>query len=266
MVLGPTTSSTMATHNGGAAHHSHHQEPGRLGASARASGLTSIAQIDIGEWWVAEHRAAALARLDDLDERTRAFPHPRWQGFVSLLSSATAFVAAMAWGRFLTSELDTDGVVDGRYNSDQPLPLDWTLVPRVFYLFGVMWLVFFIMHRMHRYRDRIERNNEIWLEREQHWCSHSAAEQNPVNSRENAEDEIALFQAEKRARQLHAQFLNQTVANFTNSWTYTSMFLWTVFLHSFTVTLDYEEDLRMFSRPIIMPRRVLSIPLDQAAY
>ena len=236
----------MTAHGGAHSHHSQFQHAGgRIGP--RAGGLASTAQIDIGEWWVAEHRAAALAQLDDLDDRTRNVPNPRWQNFVSLLASATAFVAAMAWGRFVTAELDTDGVVDGKYNSDQPLPVDWTLVPTVLYLFGVMWLVFFLMHRMHRYRDRIERSNDIWLERQRHWCSH--ATDNFANGSDDAEDEVALFQAEKQARQLYAHFLNQAVLNFTNSWTYTSMFMWSVLLHSFTVTLDCEGDLRTFHSP-----------------
>ena len=210
-----------------------------------ASGLTSAAQIDIGEWWVEEHRAAALALLDGLEEHTGAVPNPNWQSFVSLLSSASAFVAAMAWGRFLTAELDTDGVVDGKYNSDQPLPVDWTLVPTVLYLFGLMWLVFFLMHRMHRYRDNVVLSNDVWLERQEHWCSHAKTAVN----HDDAGDELALFQAEKQARQLHAHFLNQAVVNFTNSWTYTSMFMWTILLHSFTVTLDYEGDLRALLSP-----------------
>lgn len=252
MVLGHTTSSgsTSGTSHGGGGAHSHHSHlhgaGGRVGPST--SGVTSATQIDIGEWWVAKHRAAALAQLDDLEERTNAVSNPRWRSFVSLLSSASAFAAAMAWGRFLTAELDTDGVVDGKYNSDQPLPVDWALVPTVLYLFGLMWLVFFLMHRMHRYRDRVELSNYIWLERQRDWCKH--AEENSTNSSDDAEDEDALFQAEKQARQLHAHFLNQAVINFTNSWTYTSMFMWTILLHSFTVTLDYEGDLRKFLSPI----------------
>lgn len=240
MVLSGASTSSSASDGGGAAHqHLHQQEPGKLGASA--SGLTNISQIDIGQWWIPEQRAAVMDQLDDLDERVRAVDKPRWRQFVALLSSATAFIAAMAWGRHLTQELDTDGIVDGKYNSDQPLPVDWALVPTALYLFGVMWLVFFVMHRMHRYRDGVDRDNKIWLEREGHWHSH--AKKNAAYSKD-AEDELASFQTEKRARQLHAQFLNQAVTNFTNSWTYTSMFMWTMLLHSFTVTLDYEGDLR----------------------
>eukprot|EP01043_Picozoa_sp_COSAG02_P018363 COSAG02_NODE_857_length_16462_cov_4.801381_1_plen_311_part_00 len=258
MVLAHTSSGNAGSID---AHNSHHSQlqgaGGRIGPSA--GGLTSTTQIDIGEWWAVEHRAAALTQLNDLDCRTRNVPNPRWQSFVSLLSSASAFVAAMAWGRFLTAELDTDGVVDGKYNSDQPLPLDWSLVPTMLYLFGVMWLVFFLMHRIHRYRDRVELSNDIWLERQQHWCSH--ATDNLTNGSDEAEDEVALFEAEKQARQLHAHFLNRAVLNFTNSWTYTSMFMWTVLLHSFTVTLDYEGDLRTFTALFLVRSDTVCLPL-----
>jgi hypothetical protein len=232
---GDSSGSGAAAHaDSGAAHH---QQPGPGGRppGPAAGTLTAAAQIDVEDWHAAEHRVAALAVLDGLESEETA----RAGGFVGLLSSATAFVAAMAWGRFLTAELDTDGVVDGKYNQDEPLPLDWSLVPTILYLFGVMWLVFFFMHRMHRYRDRIESTNEIWIERQQHWRQHHADE--ATTARGHTEDEA---NAERRARQLHAQFINKTVVNFTNGWTYTSMFMWTVLLHSFTVTLNLEGDLR----------------------
>ena len=96
------------------------------------------------------------------------------------------------------------------------------------------------LERLRRAAQRLEENNK---------------ESGGSNSKHrlgsiDAEDEDALFQAEKQARQLHAHFLNQAVINFTNSWTYTSMFMWTILLHSFTVTLDYEGDLRKFLSPI----------------
>ena len=210
-------------------------------------------QLDMGRWRP-EERAVALGLLDELEERTRGVTDPRWRGLVDLLASATAFVAAMGWGLWVTAELDTDGVVDGKFNSDQPLPIDWALVPTVLYLFGVMWLVFFVMYCMHRYRDRTERSNKVWLARAEHW-RHAHGDSGAASE----------FQAERRARQLHEQFLNQAAVNFTNGWTYSSMFMWTVLLHSFTVTLDLEGDLPSMVEMLVL-LHVLCICLALLVY
>ena len=244
-----------AAHNDGTPRAAH--------GAANNNGLTAIAQLDVGAWHSRWDRVRAAQALEALD-RTRT-PAADWQGLAGLLSSAAAFVAAMSWGRFITAELDTDGVADGKYNHDQPVPLDWSLVPTVIYLFAVMWTVFFLMHRMHRHRDHVAHGNEIWLEREAQWgrtesapaptSSDDDASAPPTtedNDDEEEEDEEehemdearVQFETERRARRLHAQFLNQAVVNFTNGWTYSSMFMWSVLLHSFTVSLDREGGAR----------------------
>ena len=198
-------------------------------ATGTSSGWGSVTRIEMGAWATYDLRRAHGV----LDELHRVSVADQRQALLTmLLCSAAAFVAAMGWGRFVTVQLDADGVIDGNYNADNPLQIDWSLVPTLIYTFAVIWFVFFVMYRLQRYGDRGEWEYQRWL---------AAMEQQ--RSDQPAVAGADELEAERFARYMHAQYLSQFVTNFSNGWTYSSMFMWTVLIHSFEVGENLSPDL-----------------------
>ena len=228
---------------------------------ARMMRTPSTRLVDMGTWELSDI-AKAEKTLETEELMSPALrDKATWQ---MLLSSAVAFTAAMGWGRAVTVMLDSDDVIDGNYNADQPIEIDWRVIPTIFYTFVVMFVVFLVMHRLHRYRDRKERRYQRWAARmdRQEQALQKAAAQGGEEADGAAQQQHQL-EAERVVRWMEMQFLSQVVTNFTGGWTYSSMFMWTVLLHSF---LDHERADLSATCWLLLVLHVVCTSLAVAAY
>ena len=228
---------------------------------ARMMRTPSTRLVDMGTWELSDI-AKAEKTLETEELMSPALrDKATWQ---MLLSSAVAFTAAMGWGRAVTVMLDSDDVIDGNYNADQPIEIDWRVIPTIFYTFVVMFVVFLVMHRLHRYRDRKERRYQRWaarMDRQEQALQKAAA--HGGEEADGAAQQQHQLEAERVVRWMEVQFLSQVVTNFTGGWTYSSMFMWTVLLHSF---LDHERADLSATCWLLLVLHVVCTSLAVAAY